>query len=343
MARYHINPRTGNPGICRAKKSCPFGDLATAHYSSKTEARRAYEAAMVSSHEALDLHWDSLSQDKKLTILAGMERTKYNFGSRERTYWDAVYCNTEAGKLWLERKRAEDAYEYPSMVTRAEEVGQDLPLPSEPEVPRITLQRDFLPKNKSRPTLGRDDFKVEQRQLAYLSALWISRLTPEETEAVAWMTSNGFNVVRQHLAGQEPDIWGYDVYSREHLDSTYENFQSAMAKAPILPEPIVIYRGTSLDHITPEITIPRNGTISPSVAFGFASRGLDKPVPAILEIKTRKVASPVAVSAWGMSELEVFAPLGTYGKLDQFEQYYGSSRKKWNEPLPVVQLEYQLA
>lgn len=42
MAQYHINPQTGNPGVCRAAKACPFGppDL---HYKSPDEARLAYE------------------------------------------------------------------------------------------------------------------------------------------------------------------------------------------------------------------------------------------------------------------------------------------------------------
>lgn len=43
MTRYHINPRTGNPGICHAKIKCRFGDMETGHFSSKDEARDAYE------------------------------------------------------------------------------------------------------------------------------------------------------------------------------------------------------------------------------------------------------------------------------------------------------------
>src|SRR5579875_3946556 len=67
MARYHINPATGNPGICRARKSCPFGDLDTEHYSSKNEARRAYEKKMnlkkVSESRRL-----RIEQGKKITV-----------------------------------------------------------------------------------------------------------------------------------------------------------------------------------------------------------------------------------------------------------------------------------
>jgi hypothetical protein len=44
MARYHINYK-GEPGVCRAKKTCPFGD-AEHHYSSKETARTAYKHEM---------------------------------------------------------------------------------------------------------------------------------------------------------------------------------------------------------------------------------------------------------------------------------------------------------
>lgn len=43
--KYHISPTTGNPGVCKAQKFCPFG-RADAHYDSKEEARAAYERAM---------------------------------------------------------------------------------------------------------------------------------------------------------------------------------------------------------------------------------------------------------------------------------------------------------
>lgn len=42
---FHINNQ-GEPGLCRAQISCPFGDFETQHYLSKDEARAAYEGAM---------------------------------------------------------------------------------------------------------------------------------------------------------------------------------------------------------------------------------------------------------------------------------------------------------
>lgn len=42
MARFHINEK-GEPGMCRATKRCPYGDLEKDHYPSATKAREAYE------------------------------------------------------------------------------------------------------------------------------------------------------------------------------------------------------------------------------------------------------------------------------------------------------------
>ena len=48
MARYHINPETGEPGVCKATKGgCPFGGESD-HYDSPTAAREAFEAGQSS-------------------------------------------------------------------------------------------------------------------------------------------------------------------------------------------------------------------------------------------------------------------------------------------------------
>lgn len=46
MTKFHVNPETGNPNICKATKKCRFGDDAD-HYESKKEARDAYESSMM--------------------------------------------------------------------------------------------------------------------------------------------------------------------------------------------------------------------------------------------------------------------------------------------------------
>lgn len=45
MPRYHLNKK-GNPGVCKATVSCPFGDINDDHYSSMDEAREVYEKEM---------------------------------------------------------------------------------------------------------------------------------------------------------------------------------------------------------------------------------------------------------------------------------------------------------
>jgi hypothetical protein len=43
--KFHINPETGNPGVCRAKYNCRFGGERI-HFESKEEAREDYEMRM---------------------------------------------------------------------------------------------------------------------------------------------------------------------------------------------------------------------------------------------------------------------------------------------------------
>jgi hypothetical protein len=60
MAQYHINPETGNPGICKAKENCPFGDIQD-HYGSAQLARTSFEIRMSQTSLEPDVllrNWD---------------------------------------------------------------------------------------------------------------------------------------------------------------------------------------------------------------------------------------------------------------------------------------------
>jgi hypothetical protein len=74
MARYHINPKTGNPGVCHAKNKCPFGDIQSDHYDSKEGARKGYEQKM--SKAALE--------EEKLSDLSMISRGLPKRGRRAR-------------------------------------------------------------------------------------------------------------------------------------------------------------------------------------------------------------------------------------------------------------------
>lgn len=81
MARFHVNPVTGNAGQCKAFYDCPFGDQETGHYDTVDEARAAFESTQdtlpspkkkrdrvyrVGSLEAPTKHFDDLAQVVKL-------------------------------------------------------------------------------------------------------------------------------------------------------------------------------------------------------------------------------------------------------------------------------------
>jgi len=76
MAKYHINPTTGEPGQCKARKSCPFGDLENDHYTSAEAAREAFEALQESfpaapassgARESVDAMEAALAELRNLT------------------------------------------------------------------------------------------------------------------------------------------------------------------------------------------------------------------------------------------------------------------------------------
>lgn len=76
MQRFHVNPVSGNPGICKAVYECPFGDKETAHFDSEDEARKFFEESQetfapvskkrdrvfrIGSLEAPELHFEDLA------------------------------------------------------------------------------------------------------------------------------------------------------------------------------------------------------------------------------------------------------------------------------------------
>lgn len=51
MARFHLNPETGEPGSCRARKNCPFGGDEI-HFPDKNSARKNFERTQQLLEEA---------------------------------------------------------------------------------------------------------------------------------------------------------------------------------------------------------------------------------------------------------------------------------------------------
>ena len=125
--KYHINPGTGEPGICTATQRCPFGDLATEHYSSPEAAREAYEkqasqSPMVSVSKK---DWQKVASgevtpevrqaivnfaETHLPVLNAMEPSEFAFKKNalalNAAYSDAKVLNNDEAQEWIRNNLA---------------------------------------------------------------------------------------------------------------------------------------------------------------------------------------------------------------------------------------------
>ena len=354
MTKYHVN-KTGEPGRCEATILCPFNMSSDQHHSTPEEARAAYEKTMEHNTFSNTLsktnkyvpvtkeYLESADIDTQKAVMATFGKLFTHSAYRntetdvdevaeyfDGVNWESVYDSTSAGKLWLDRKRSENQRgsgprsEYVRRSAAVETFLQNneseklsITIPQEPG---DVLDTEFTTDEPLEFTDKRHS-KKQKVKVASISAAWVTRLSPEEIEAVSWMTSNGTMVAHEDLSGTERTAFSENVYSKRHVAEQIELFRSAMSKAPELDEPVVIYRGTttgSIDYLDAEtiaLDRPASASVSGSVAIGF-NNGEGENV--ILEIKTRKVASVAGMSAWGTSELEVLAPLGKYRKVNEF-------------------------
>jgi len=102
MAKYHVNPATGEPGRCTAENgNCPFSDVSD-HFDTAVEARVGYEKEMESRDKYGKLQ--SLARDLVKTTLALRseldERKNHSAGDPE---WAAIKERVEAAKAKHER------------------------------------------------------------------------------------------------------------------------------------------------------------------------------------------------------------------------------------------------
>ena len=151
------------------------------------------------------------------------------------------------------------------------------------------------------------------------SAKWMSINTPEEIEALSWLTSNGSSVVNTYLytGSTKTGPWTTD---EGHIKNTIKNLDTAIAKFR-RRNPIIVYRGITLrdnegeeiydtDEATQKFTVGETYTSKP-----YASSSLD-PMTAcsfskseiLFEIKTKKAAPIINVSAWDLTEKEFILP-----------------------------------
>jgi hypothetical protein len=99
MAKYHINPKTGNPGHCAAKSSCPFGGPER-HFNSPEATRAAFEKIMERGYPEYPV-WNS-KINKELNDAIEYERLRQHTNEARREYLLAG---------WARLKKAMDANE----------------------------------------------------------------------------------------------------------------------------------------------------------------------------------------------------------------------------------------
>ncbi len=65
--KYHVNPYSGNPGVCEAVVKCRFGAPEEHHHASPEEARAAYEASM-ETQKFLSKSWQRKRREDELAL-----------------------------------------------------------------------------------------------------------------------------------------------------------------------------------------------------------------------------------------------------------------------------------
>lgn len=213
---------------------------------------------------------------------------------------------------------------------------------------------------------------------------WMKNLSTQEQEAIAFTTSNGFSAIEGSLHDElteqthrtlspffeeeideimdnEPDyneaIRKEKEFLKKKADEITAHVQSAIKKAPVLDEPISVYRGTDgtelrrilgvsadtdFDELTERLNnnefegkllsemshmtkVPKSATVIPTRATSFT--GSDKEMrDVVLKIQQKSMASPTMVSAWGVAEGEIFTnPNSNYRiqKVQDRSQYKG--------------------
>lgn len=198
-----------------------------------------------------------------------------------------------------------------------------------------------------------DQKRSDQEALLAHSAQWMKNLSTEEQFAVYFMTSNGSSVLDAHVNDYAHDTWGEKIYPKEYLDSIMGDLTSALRKAPEVENPYISYRGVPVEMSPEKIaetyvtgqkysqSRPESATLNPDRAFNFRDSGSSS---VIIEIKNKTIASPVVVSAWGVSESEVFVnPIKEYRIVSVSTpqvEFFGYGNRRYQEKgVSIVQIE----
>lgn len=291
MARYHYNPTTGEPGLCRANPgNCPFLAQGSIHFDSKEGARSGYEQFQERGFQSLTAQ-----------LMVSRARVQ-----REiiRLFSDSEIKDTDEGKtaiyaLVKERNSIGDA-----LRSSATALSHDLPAPS--AAPRRVIH-EKIGTHRGDTIVGISNLQEGLNEAAprtaesmvEISEQWLSRLSPAEARAVL-------------------DYSG----DPSSANGNGEILTSAALKAPPL-EPIKTYSGLGI-HVTKdvlsqyesgriELGYPISSSLNPAQVNGFMGRfeGHVQQKAVALEIET-SVGGSMAAASHSPHEFEVLLPAGSY-------------------------------
>jgi len=343
--KYHIN-KAGEVRLCNASlMPCKFKE----HYDNEKEALLkaeeilSSEQTFISTLNKFDQNkkqktveglldnkkFETLDKETKKAIVSSILRMDNN--NKDQKLWKAIHDSTPVGQLFLRRlnttskeKRKKLAKEITEL---SEKIEYDKNLLDFESFNKPMKKNNFTSVNENLNKQPSYVLKEAEHQMTVLSATWMSNLTAKEIDTINWITGHGSGILNKHMNNEEHAL--AHQYDKKFLDEKEQLFKSAMSKAPELDEPIVFYRGTKYKHaIKDELSGIASSSYGNNIALNFAN---NKPNAVVLEIKTKKVPSVVAMSEWGMSELEIFAPLGKYKQIGEFTSQDGTH---------IVQVEY---
>lgn len=104
MARYHVNPNTGETGVCRASgegRGCPFGGESD-HYDSASAAREAYEVKASQEYASTGIKKAPVSSNGRLF---GDSGARSLVGSLVGKDYESVIANAKARAQFASKPR----------------------------------------------------------------------------------------------------------------------------------------------------------------------------------------------------------------------------------------------
>jgi ADP-ribosyltransferase exoenzyme len=191
---------------------------------------------------------------------------------------------------------------------------------------------------------GTEIFSKNSKLLTKASSAWVDNMSPEQSAAIAWVTGAGSEILSRHAHGVPQTYYG-ESYTNEQLEERARLVNEAFDAAPRMPKPVVLYRGIGSGYpFDPEEVIQEghytaksilSASVNPGVANSFGYKNV------ILEMKTRRFASPVNISGVGPREAEVMIKPGSRFKVTGVlrDVSFGWSKENMVDGYTVIQME----